>query len=148
MATHWTGTIATQTVAFRGTSQVQARATATTLPSSPVLDKAIYSLNVAGGISGSFGVHVIGWVAGASYILAGITACNAAGRYILYPVGYSSSGLGTLVGATTIPPVGALGDIFTLDQTVPPSYVIFQSGVATAGISANCTVGALLKFNA
>jgi len=72
-------------------------------------------------------------------VLAGVTQLSGVGTYVLYPVGYSSTGLAGAVGA-----VGNVGDLNRLDWTVPPTAVIFQSGVATAGISTTMTVNAVL----
>ena len=142
MANQWNSTIATQTVAFRGTSSVEVRDISTAFPNLRVVSGAVYGLNVAGGVSGSFGVHVVGMVGGFTYTIAGLTAISAVGNYILYPTGYSSTGALQGVG-TGLP----LSDANRIDQTVPPVSVNFQSGVATAGISANCTVSASLYVN-
>ena len=73
-------------------------------------------------------------------MIAGVSAVSAAGNYMLYPVGYSSTGAAGAVGAVST----GVDGINQIMWTVPPTAVIFQSGVATAGISANCTVSAVL----
>lgn len=144
MANQWSGPIATQTVTFRGTSAIGVKATSVNFPGTRAIINASYGLNVTGGVSGNFSCVVAGNIGGTTYLLAGITAVTAAGKYILFPVGYSSNG-----AVSAIPPVaasvgGGLGDMMRLDQTVPPSYVYLIANTGTAGISANCTVSAVL----
>jgi hypothetical protein len=141
MARQWNGTLATQTVAFRGTSTVAVLNTTTSAPNFRAISGAAYSLVVAGGISGSFGVHILGYAGNTTFVLAGVTAISTAGNRILYPVGYSSTGAAGAVGAILLSTV----DINRIDQDITPTHVVFQSGVATVGISAHCTVGAMLR---
>ena len=141
MANQWSGTIATQTVAFRGTSTVFITPTFTEFPNTRTVSAAAYILGVSGGVSGSFGVTVRGRIGreaqGANISLAGVTAISASGDYVLFPYGYSVSGIGTLSNQVDV--------LQRIDQIVPPSSVIFQSGVATAGISAYCIVSAVMR---
>ena len=73
-------------------------------------------------------------------MLAGVTAVGAVGTFVMYPVGYSSTGAQGAVGAVST----GVNAINRLDWTVAPTSVVFQSGVATAGISATCTVNATI----
>lgn len=139
MPKQWNGTLATQTVVFRGTSRVDIMSAGAGAQNFRTISRAAYKLTVTGGVSGSFGAHVLGYLGNTTIVLAGVTAVGAAGNFVFFPVGYSSTGAQGAVGA-----VGNVGDINRLDWTVPPTAVIFQSGVATAGISANCTVSAVL----
>jgi hypothetical protein len=143
MANQFNQIIATQTVAFRGLSQVGVRTGNINYPNSRTITGAVYSLLVTGGISGTFGVNVVGIIGGATYTIAGVTAITAAGSYILYPVGYSSTGAGGAVGAVS----AGVNAIHRIDHIVPPYYVGFQSAVATVGISANCTVALASQVN-
>ena len=140
MPKQWNGVLATQTVPFRGTSTVSVLNTTTASPNFRTISDAAYAVNVAGGISGSFGVHVIGTVGGVTFVVAGVTAIGAVGNFVLYPVGYSSTGAAGAVGAVSV----GVNAIHRLDHLLPPLTVAFQSGVATAGISANCTVSGTL----
>jgi hypothetical protein len=144
MANQWNAVIATQTVAFRGTSSVGVKAFSTALPQVRALGDAVYGVKVAGGISGTFGVFVVGYVGGTTYVLAGVTNITAAGNYILYPVGYSSTGAPGIPGDVQ----ASVAGIHRLDRVVPPSHVAFQSAVATVGISASCTVSAVMYAHA
>jgi hypothetical protein len=139
MAKQWNGTLATQTVHFRGTSAVSVLNTSTAQPNLRTLSSAAYCLQVTGGVSGSFGCHILGRVGGVTVITAGVTGVGAAGNYVLYPIGYSSTGAAAAVGA-----VGGLGDFHRVDQILPPQTVVFQSGIATAGISATLALHAAL----
>lgn len=137
MANQWNAAIASQTVHFRGTSAVGVRAFANQIPHSRALVGTRYSLQVTGGVSGSFGAHVVAAVGGATVVVAGLTNISAAGNYVLTPVGFSASGAainGTFGG------LPAMDTYLRLDEIAPPLTVAFQSGVATAGISANCSV--------
>lgn len=141
MAYNFNGTIATQGVVFRGTSNVKVVTTTPAFPNCRAIESAVYVLKVAGGVSGTFGAVVygaVGGVAGSTVALAGVTGVNAVGTYVLFPVGYSVSGSGTLADVAA----GAM--INRIDQTVPPSFVAFQSNTATAGISATLTVSAAM----
>ena len=140
MPKQWNGTLATQTVAFRGTSRVDIMSAGAGSQNFRTISRAAYSLTVTGGVSGSFGAHILGYLGNTTTVLAGVTAVGAAGTFILYPVGYSSTGAQGAVGAVSI----GVNTINRIDWTVPPTAVIFQSGVGTAGISANCTVSAVL----
>lgn len=140
MPRRWNGTIATQTVPFRGTSSITVPVTVNQI-NFRALTRAVYALNVTGGVSGSFGVHIVSRVGGYTFTVAGLTAISAVGNYILYPAGYSATGaLMPIGGAVGFP----LSDVNRIDWSLPPVNVNFQSGVATAGISANCTVAATL----
>ena len=142
MARQWSGRLATQTAHFRGVSTVNVLTTATAMPQFRMITAAVYDLVVTGGVSGSFGVQVLGQVNGTTYIIAGLTAVTAAGKKIMYPVGYSSTGAAYVPGAAN---AGAGSeDINRLDMILPPFQVAFESGVATAGISASCTVNAYI----
>lgn len=139
MANQWNATIATQTVAFRGTSTVDVKVAVKDFHDIRSIAGAAYSLLVAGGVSGNFSVVVSGFIGGATFQLAGVTAVTAAGAYALYPIGYSSSG-----AVAAIPLATNLGDAFTFTNIVPPARVHFVANTSTAGISANCTVAACL----
>ena len=139
MANRWNGRIATQTVAFRGTSVVGVLATSNTFPTFHAVDNARYWLSVTGGVSGTFSVVVNGLISGQTAILAGITSVGAAGQYVLFPIGYSNSGL-----AMTVPTVQNLSEMHRFDMVLPPANVQFIANTGTAGISANCTVHAVL----
>jgi hypothetical protein len=104
------------------------------------ISRAAYTLVVTGGVSGSFGSHILGYLGNTTIVLAGVTGVGAVGTFVMYPVGYSSTGAQGAVGAVS----SGVKDINRLDWTVPPTAVVFQSGVATAGISATCTVNAVL----
>lgn len=136
----WNGTIGNQTVQFRGTSTVDVKPTSPNFPNVRCIGNAVYVARVSGGISGSFGVTVLGRVgefAGSTVALAGITGIAAVGTYVLFPYGYSASGVGSLNDS----PILAQ----RIDNVVPPSHVAFQSGIATAGISATINVAACLS---
>ena len=139
MANRWNGAIATQTVVFRGTSVVGVLATSNTFPTFHTVSDARYWLSVVGGVSGTFSVVVNGKVSGNTVILAGITSVGAAGQYVMFPIGYSNSGL-----AMTVPTVQNLSEMHRFDMVLPPSNVQFIANTGTAGISANCTVSAAL----
>lgn len=140
MPKQWNGQLATQTVVFRGTSRVDVMSAGAGSQNFRTISRAAYSLVVTGGVSGSFGAHILGYLGNTTAVLAGVTAVSAVGTYVLYPVGYSSTGAQGAVGAVS----SGVKDINRLDWTVPPTAVVFQSGVATSGISANCTVSAVL----
>ena len=142
MARFWNGTLATQTVTFRGTSTIQVLGGGG-LPNFRDITDAKYSVVVSGGVSGSFGVHVLGFVGNTTHMLAGLTAITAAGARVLYPIGYSTTGVQNVPGTVVL----SLADMNHLDMSIPPSHVVFQSGVATAGISATITVGAHIREN-
>ena len=140
MARYWNGTLATQTVVFRGTSTIQVLG-GNGMPNFRNISDARYSVIVSGGVSGSFGVHVLGFVGTTTYMIAGLTALTAAGARILYPVGYSTTGVQNVPGTVVL----SKGDMHLIDMTIPPSHVVFQSGVATAGISATIAIGAYIR---
>jgi hypothetical protein len=140
MPKQWNGTLATQTVAFRGTSRVDIMSAGAGAQNFRTISRAAYSVRVVGGISGAnFGAHILGYLGNSTVVLAGVTALTVAGTYVMYPVGYTNTGAAGAVGA-----VGLVDGMNRLDWTVPPTAVVFQSGVATAGISANMTVSAVL----
>lgn len=151
----WVGRIAGQSVHFRGTSTVgvQDIATPGRVFSNRALSSAVYVARVTGGVSGSFGITVIGKLgshgsaalpnpgiaSGTTFALAGVTGIGAAGNFVLFPYNYGIDGKGVL-GVTA-----GTGDLlYRIDQTLPPTNVAFESGVTTAGISAHCIVSALL----
>ena len=138
MAKQWGGVLASQTVHFRGTSRVNVMEAGAGAQNFRTISRAVYSLTVTGGVSGSFGAHILGYVGNTTVVVAGLTSISAVGSYIMYPVGYSSTGAQGLVGAVSL----GVNAINRLDWTVPPTAVVFQSGVATAGISATCSVAA------
>ena len=140
MPRQWNGTLATQVVAFRGTSRTDIMVAGAGAQNFRTISRAAYSMAVTGGISGSFGAHILGYLGNTTIVISGVTAISAAGTYVFYPVGYSSTGAAGAVGAIAL----GVDSINRLDWTVPPTAVIFQSGIATAGISANCTVSAVL----
>ena len=140
MPRQWNGQLATQTVAFRGTSRVDVMSAGAGEQNFRTISRAAYRLVVTGGVSGSFGSHILGYLGNTTVVIAGVTAVGAAGSFVFYPVGYSSTGAQGAVGAIA----SGVNDLNRLDWTVPPTAVIFQSGIATAGISANCTVSAVL----
>ena len=140
MPKQWNGVLATQTVVFRGTSRVDVMVAGAGNQNFRTISRAAYSMAVTGGISGSFGAHILGYLGNTTIVLAGVTAVGAVGTFVFYPVGYSSTGAQGAVGAVSL----GVNAINRLDWTVPPTAVVFQSGVATAGISANCTVSAVL----
>lgn len=144
MANQWTGVIATQTVAFRGTSTVGVLGINNTFPQARALEQAVYGVSITGGISGSFAVLVRGRIGGVPYLIAGLTAITAAGAFILSPIGYSNTN-GTVIPLPLAPGISVDG-VHRIDRVVAPSDVLFQSGVATAGISANCTVVTTLGY--
>ena len=137
MANRWTGTIATQTVVFRGTSQVGVLSANQNFPTFHTVSGAGYFLTVTGGVSGNFSCVVNGTVSGHTVHLAGVTAVTAAGVFALYPIGYSSNG-----SVVAVPLATALGDALTYTSLVAPSNVQFIANTGTAGISASCTVRA------
>lgn len=143
MPNQWNGNIALQNVPFRGTSQVSVKTSFPNFPDVRCISRARYAVNVTGGVSGSFGVLVLGHIGGNTYHLAGNTGISGIGNFVLYPIGYTGAGgqPGTIMSSVMVPP---LSDTLTLIDYVPPSLVHFQSGVATAGISAACTVSACL----
>lgn len=138
MAGQFNAVIATQTVVFRGTSQVKVETANVQFPNMRALAGAAYVLNVTGGVSGAFGVVVMGQVGGYTVSLAGVTNISSVGNYVLYPFGYTTSGVGNLGGAgIPLEP--------RIDQIVPPYSVLFQGNSGTAGISATLTVSAAVQ---
>lgn len=139
MAQQFNGIIAQQTVAFRGTSAISVFTGTSSFPVFRAIRDARYTANLTGGNSGSFSVHVIGSIGGTTYIIAGLTAMGTTTTsYVLPPRGYDNGGLGIVLGT--------VGSTYTtLENIVPPSAVVFQSGVATAGISRAVTVSAVLS---
>lgn len=137
----FSGILATQTVPFRGTSTVFVHTSVPEMSNFRALRSAVYTCTVAGGVSGSFGVVVLGMVGGMTVHIAGNTTFlfDTVGQVacVLYPASYGSDGkLNALETATA----AATQQI----MSVPPYAVVFQSAIATAGISANLTVGAVL----
>ena len=141
MANPFNAIIAVQTANWRGSSVVTVRGT-TALSAQNVraIAGACYGLKVSGGVSGTFGVFALGYVGGSTYVLAGVTNVTAAGNYIFYPVGYSSTGAPGVPGDIQ----SSVSILNRIDQIVPPSHIVFQSAVATVGISAACTVGLVM----
>ena len=62
MPKQWNGQLATQTVAFRGTSRVNVMEAGAGAQNFRTISRAAYMLTVTGGVSGSFGSHVLGYV--------------------------------------------------------------------------------------
>lgn len=140
MAQQFNSIIARQTDHFRGTSSISVLPTTTALPNFRAITDAVYAVSVTGGVSGSFGVHVLGSIGGTTHVIAGLTSLGA-GSFVLYPGNYSVS------GAFNPIETGKAVSRYQIDKTVPPSTVVFQSGVATAGISATITVSAVMYAN-
>ena len=138
MSKQFNAIIADQRVIFRGSSSVGI--STSTMPSFRSITGAVYGVNITGGISGSFGVHVVGSVGGTTYIVAGLTTLGA-GSFILYPAQYETSGamsdLETTTGLTT----------HRYDNLIPPSLVVFEAGGAAnaIGISATIEVSAVIS---
>jgi len=101
MPKQWNGTLATQVVAFRGTSRTDIMAAGAGSQNFRTISRAAYSMAVTGGISGSFGAHILGYLGNTTIVLAGVTAVGAAGTFVFYPVGYSSTGAQGAVGAVS-----------------------------------------------
>ena len=140
MAQQWNAIIAKQIVPFRGTSAISIVDTAPGFPNFRAITGAAYAVNVSGGVSGSFGVHVLGSIGGTTYTLAGLTTL-AAGSFVLYPTFWTNA------GAQSATETALTIASNRIDQIVPPSVVVFQSATATAGISATITVSAALYAN-
>ena len=139
MAVTFIGLIAQQIVPFRGVSNVSVRTTATEMPAFRSLQSARYFLEVAGGISDTIDVAVIGrQYNGTTFALAGLLTINAVGKYVLYPATYSSAGAQNALETAIALANHQIVDVF------PPSYVSFLSSAATVGSSAHCTVTAML----
>ena len=155
MPSQWAGRIAGQSVHFRGTSTVGAQAFNSVTGNRPfsnrALTKAVYVARVTGGVSGTFGISVIGTIgmhgtallpnanlAGTTVLIAGATTIAAAGTFVLVPYNYGIDGKG-FVGTTATTPIYQ-----GIDQAVPPAYVAFESNIATVGISAHIVVNALM----
>ena len=134
MAQQFNAIIATQNVHFRGVSTIAI----TNLPNFKSISGSVYSLVTTGGVSGTYACYIVGHVAGQTYAIAGITTITNIGTFILYPATYSANGsanqFNTSTSATTK----------QIDQTVPPSHVVFQGNIATAGISISAVVGACI----
>lgn len=142
MPNQWNALIATQTVGFRGSSAVGVKTANPNFPDVRCLTKARYAMSVAGGVSGSFAVNIVGHIGGSTYHLAGVTAISAAGSYVFAPFGYYNGAPSTPVLLTGL---SSIVDVTTLMDVIPPSAVHFLSAVtSTVGISANCTVSACL----
>ena len=137
MSKQFNSIIADQRVIFRGSSTVGI--STSTMPNFRAITGAVYAVNVTGGISGSFGVAVLGNLGGVTYHLAGLTSL-AAGTFVLYPATYTAAG--ALNDLETVDTVA----LRTYDQLIPPQSVIFESaGVAnTLGVSATIEVSACI----
>ncbi len=138
MSKQFNAIIADQAVEFTGVTSISIPTSL--MPNFRAITGSAYGVNVTGGVSGTFGVYVIGSIGGSTYTIAGLTTV-AAGTQILYPAQYENDGseslLETIVGVTTT----------RLDQLVPPSRVVFEvtGGDADAtGVSANITVSAVI----
>jgi hypothetical protein len=133
------GIIATQTDHFRGTSTISIMGQVPNFPHFKCVDDALYAMEITGGVSGSFGVLVMGNIGGTTYILAGLTSITAAGKYMITPFMYDADGgedtIETTITTTRVQP----------HALVPPSSVSVQSGVATHGISATITVSGVIR---
>ena len=77
-----------------------------------------------------------------THAIAGLTNIGAAGARVLYPTGYTASGTALLVG---IGSYNQQDPVNIITNIVPPSAVVFESNVATAGISASVQVSAVLS---
>ena len=87
MPKQWNGTLATQTVVFRGTSRVDVMSAGAGSQNFRTISRAAYLLNVAGGVSGSFGAHILGYVGNTTFVIAGLTAVSAVGNdLVLVPL--------------------------------------------------------------
>lgn len=141
MAQQFNAIIAEQTDHFRGNSFVSVLSTTDALPNFRAITGSAYTAQVSGGVSGSFGVLIRGRVGGLVLDLAGLTAISTAGNFVLYPITYNTNGAAnaveTAISAATK----------QIDQIMPPSEVLFQSGDATEGISASIQVTATLYAN-
>src|SRR3990167_11506859 len=102
MPKQWNGVLATQTVVFRGTSRVDVMVAGAGNQNFRTISRAAYSMAVTGGISGSFGAHILGYLGNTTIVLAGVTAVGAAGPFFFFPVGYSSTGAQGAGGAITV----------------------------------------------
>jgi len=138
MSKHFNAIIADQRVIFRGSSTVGI--STSTLMNFRSISGAVYVANVTGGVSGSFGVNVLGRVGGITRHLAGVSAIGA-GVHVLYPATYAAAGtlnaIETALAAAT----------HRLDQTVVPTEVLFEAGGAAnaIGISATISVSACIQ---
>ena len=97
------------------------------------IDKTVYTAVVTGGVSGSFGVNAIGHVGGTTFYLAGVSAVTAAGKYVLFPFGYTHFGTGAIIHLG--------GNLNRIDNVIPASQISYEA-VNAAGISALVTVSA------
>lgn len=140
MANQWSGTIATQTAHFRGTSTVNIAKTFTEFPNFRAINGAHYAAEVIGGVSGTFAILVIGYIGGITVTIAGNTNMGSAtvGKMLLYPTVYGTTMFEQQPGTA----ISAASRIIV--DSVPPAHVAFQSSVATAGVSANCIVRACI----
>ena len=137
MSKQFNAIIADQRVIFRGTSSVGI--STSTMPSFRSITAAVYGVNVTGGISGSFGVTILGSIGGTTYVIAGLTSLTA-GSFVCYPATYDADGsLQALETDNTVV-------LKSYDQLIPPTRVVFDSaGVAnTLGVSATIEVSAVI----
>jgi len=141
MAQHFNGIIATQTDHFAGVSTVDVRGKVPNMQGFRSLSNSVYGVEVTGGVSGTFGVFVIGSVGGATYVIAGSSARTAAGSTILYPATYDADGV------LNAPETNKAVTTQEINYFVPPTHVVF-SGASAAnnfGVSAAITVSAVLN---
>lgn len=141
MAQQFNAIIAEQTDHFRGSSSLSPLSVTDALPNFRAITGSAYAAVVTGGISGSFAVLVRGRLGGLTLDLAGLTAISTGGNFVLHPIVYQANGAASAVGSAK--------SIATtqLDQLIPPTEVLVQSGILTAGISASISVRAVLYAN-
>jgi len=140
MAQQFNAIIATQTVPVRGTSAISIPGTVTALAPFRAIRSAVYSVNLAGGQSGTFSCHVLGSIGGSTYIVAGFTGlAAAAGDYVLFPASYSADGTMDALETTFT------GAKMSITNLVPPSVCVVEGGVATHGISSTVTFSACIR---
>ncbi len=138
MSKQFNAIIADQRVIFRGSSTVGI--STSTMPNFRAITGAAYAVNVTGGISGSFGVMVLGQLGGITYHLAGLTSL-AAGSFMMYPATYNGAGALNILETTV-----TVANYRGLDQLIPPQSVLFEAGGAAnaIGISATIEVSAVI----
>ncbi len=131
MAKQFNAIIATQNVHFRGTSSIPV-----TNANFKAITGARYAANVTG-TSGLFSIQIVGSIGGTTYTIAGLTSITS-GNHMLYPQTYGANGVvNAIEGAKSIATQ-------QIDSIVPPSHVVFESIVATAGISTTAVVSAVI----
>lgn len=114
---------------FSGKTTQPIRPNSQSFPNMGALDGAIYSAVVSGGLSGTIGVNVLGYVGATTYYVAGLTNISAVGKYVLYPFGYTNTGA-AVVPSTAYGP----NDLHRIDTLVPGSLVTIEA-VNGGGVS-------------